>query len=742
MSTTALQARASRGVQRIARSFRRRVRAPIFLQHEEAECGAASLGTILAYHGRWVSIDELRKECAVSRDGSTALDVAQAAQKYGLTVDAWRKDTHELASIKLPAILFWEFNHFLILEAIGTDRYYLNDPANGRRIVSEETFGRAFTGIVMELQPGPDFIPGGLRRGIFRKAWPWLRDLKKPLVFALFCGFLLAVTGLVPPILLTVFINHVLLSSESYLGPYIAIIAILVAVLMYILTWMQQRSLQRMSTRLSAVQAESMLSHLFKLPGKFFAHRLVGDLTSRVQLIDEVATVMSKEFAVVMIELVMSLLFLAVMVFYDPILAIAILILALSNAALTSLATRRRNDENLQMRHEQARLAGVTAFGLRNAEFLRATAGESDFFGRWTGHQARELTARQKFAELGYLTAALPNLLLLLGATVVFGLGSWRVSTGDISIGTLFGFYFIAVAFLRPMGRFVQSLDAFQTLESALQRIEDTTSTEQDSLLSDRDNSDSQEIATLNGRLKLVGRLEMRNVTFGYRPNDEPLVKDFNLTLEPGQRIALIGSTGSGKSTLLKLATGEYTPWSGEVLFDGLSAQQIPRQVFTSSVAIVDQHIFLYSGTVRDNLTMWNPAVTDAQIVNAVRDASIHTEILTRASGYDSLVAEDGSNFSHGQRQRLEIARALVSEPSLLLLDEATSKLDEVTETKIDLALRRRGCTCLVVAHRLSTIRDCDQIIVLDKGKVAQRGTHDELILDQSGLYYRLIQVA
>ena len=718
-----------------------RVRTPIVLQHEEAECGAASLGTILSYYRRWVPIDELRKSCAVNRDGSTALDLAQAAQKYGLMVDAWRKEIDDLATMRLPAIIFWEFNHFLVLERIGKGKYYLNDPANGRRTVSKETFHHAFTGIILELQPGPDFVPGGSRRGIMRKAWPWLRNVKGTLAFAMLCGLLLAVTTLISPILLTVFIDNVLLGSDRQLGSYVALLAIFIVILIYISSWMQHRSIQRLATRLSAVNAEKTLSHLFRLPSKFFAHRLVGDMTSRVQLIDDIAAVMSKQLIIVMIELTMSCLFLVLMIIYDPILAFAIMSLAIANAVLTRIATKRRNDENLQMRHEQGYLAGVTAFGLRNIESLRATAGENDFFGRWSGYQARELTARQKFAELGYITASLPNLFLLLAAAITFGLGGWRVESGDLTIGSLIGFYVLSIGFLQPVGRLVQSADAFQILDSELQRIEDMTAAEEDPLLAKFSESDSQRITTLNGRLRLVGRLEMRNITFGYRPNHDPLIEDFNVTIEPGQRVAIIGSTGSGKSTLLKLATGEYTPWSGEVLYDGLPVKDIPRQIFTDSVAVVDQHIFLYSGTIRDNLTMWNPAASDAQIVSAVRDANIHSEIVSRTAGYDSVVTEDGTNFSHGQRQRLEIARALVSEPAILLLDEATSRLDAVTEMEIDMALRRRGCSCLVVAHRLSTIRDCDQIVVLDGGKVAQRGTHDELIADATGLYRRLVQL-
>ena len=428
------------------------------------------------------------------------------------------------------------------------------------------------------------------------------------------------------------------------------------------------------------------------------------------------------------------------MLVYDAVLTVVVLGLAIVNLAATRIASKLRNDENRQVRRERALLTGISAAGMRNIESLRATATEDDFFARWSGHQARELIARQKFAEFGRLTSALPAVLTLLGAAAIFGVGGVRVASGDMTLGALMGFYVLAGNFLRPVGRFVLSADAFEVLESNLQRIDDIATATQDPALAAGRGETPGQVATLNGRLRLDGRIELRNVTFGYRRNQPPLIENFSLAFEPGQRVAVIGPTGSGKSTLLKLVSGEYTPWAGEVLVDGMPIAEVPRPVLVSSMSIVDQHIFLFSGTVRDNLTMWNSAVEDHQVVTAAKDALIHDDIVARTGGYDAVVQEGGLNFSQGQRQRLEIARALVLNPSVMLLDEATSRLDAVTELGVDDALRRRGCACLMIAHRLSTIRDCDQIVVLERGREVQRGIHRELLADDGGLYRRLLE--
>ena len=720
--------------------LRRPKRLPLFPQLEMSECGAACLGIVLASFGRWATLEELRAACNVGRDGASAADIVRGGQQYGLKITGWRRSIEELSTIATPAILFWDFNHFLILEGVRGGRYYLNDPANGHRIVSEETINQSYTGVVLQAERDEGFQRGGSPPGLAKMIWPWLRGSLRPLAFAAIAGLLLALPSLALPLLLSVFIDNVLVTGDRQWGATLAIAALVAGVAIYALTWLQQINLRRLAIRLSVMQSDRFLSRLFRLPIPFFSHRHTGDITSRVQLIAGVAAGASGQFVGIAIELVMSLLFLALMLYFDPLMGAAVLGLGVLNILLMRLLSSARSNENRQLRREQAMLFSTGASGLRNMDSIRATASENDFFSRWTGYQARELVSRQRFVELGHVIVSLPPLFIVLGGAVVLGLGGWRVIEGEMTLGTLTGFYIVAGLFLQPIARLVQSADAFQILDADIQRINDVGSAAPDVGGEDLEDDSPENVSTLNGRLRLAGRIELRDVSFGYRPNYPPLIENLSLTIEPGQRVAVVGTTGSGKSTLVKLLSGEHAPWSGEILFDGVSRNEIPRRVLTNSIGVVDQQIFLFAATVRDNLTMWNPTTTEQQLFAAARDAQIHTEIMGRDAGYDSDVAEGGTNFSGGQRQRFEIARALVNDPSVLLLDEATSTLDAATEAQIDDSLRRRGPTCFIVAHRLSTIRDCDQIIVLDQGHAIQRGTHNELMADEDGTYARLMQ--
>ena len=718
---------------------RRRVHTPLMLQQEETECGAVSLGIVLAHFGRWVSLEELRGACAVNRDGCDAADITRAARRYGLETQGWRREPEQLRGMDLPLIIFWEFNHFLVLEGFRGSDYLVNDPANGHRVIEEEEFDQGFTGVALSFQKGPQFQAGGARPGILLRLWPWLREVTGPLAFALLCGLLLAIPALALPLLLSVFVDDVLSGQEPAWGRAIIAGLALSGALVYLLTWLRQRCLRLLAVRLSVENADRFIRRLFRLRMDFFTQRYSGDLASRVQLIDEIAVVATTQFVGVLIELTASAVFLVAMFVYDPVLAGVVTAIGAANVVIMRQITRTRVGENRRLQREQGKLQGISMYGLRSMDAIQAVSAENDFFAHWSGYQARELRARQRFAELGHVIASLPGLFLIASNAAVLGIGGWRVIEGEMTLGVMMAIYVLATNFLLPISRLVQFSDLFQILEANLQRLEDVLDAPEDRFFQNRDGEPGASETAFEKQLRLSGQLDLRNVRFGYKAGREPLLEDFSLSIKPGQRVAVVGPTGSGKSTLAQLVAGVHQPWSGEILLDGQPRTSISRELLTNSVAMVDQRVFLFAASVRDNLTMWNPEIPDQYVIAAAVDAQIHEDILARAHGYDSAVEEGGGNFSGGQRQRLEIARALVGNQSLLILDEATSALDPVTEMRLDQALRRRGCSCLIVAHRLSTIRDCDLIVVLEKGKEVQRGTHPELMADTDGLYRRLM---
>ena len=753
----------------------RRARTPLVFQMEATECGAACLAAVLRHFGHWVSLEEMRAACDVGRDGCSAADIVRAARQYGLQATGWRQDLEDLPGLSLPAILFWEFRHFVVLERIGRRGYHLNDPSRGRCVVDRDGFDRGFTGVALELAPGESFRRTGRRPGVLRRLWPWVRGLWQSLLFAVLAGLLLAVPGVAAPVLLALFVDDVLAGGQRHWSGVLVAAMAAAAALAYLLTWLRVRALRRLSIAVAVRQADRFVGRLLGRSAGFFARRMAGDLLSRMHSIERVVTVGVQQSVGVTVEVAMSLAFLSLMFVYDAPLAAVVVLIAVSGAIAARLASRWRTDDSHALRREQGLWTGVGLGGLRIIETIRATASEDGFFARWSGHQARELNARQRFEELGHVTEAVPVLFTALGGAAVLGIGGWYASSAAMPAGSLIAFYVLAWNFLQPVGRFVQFAELVRTLDAELARLEevlDPLDAGNDPLDAGNDPPDAgndppdaerapagavsaapdtgvaakpsatPSVASVGGRLRLRGRVEMREVTFGFHRFRSPLIDRFNLTIEPGQRVAIVGPSGSGKSTLSLLAAGIYRPWSGRILFDGMSRGEIPRDVLNDSISVVTQDTALIAGSVRDNLTLWDPNVPDPLVIGAARDAAIHDDIIARSRGYDAEIEEGGRNFSGGQRQRLEIARALVTGPSLLILDEATAALDAVTEMRIDDALRRRGCSCLLVAHRLSTIRDCDRIIVLDGGRAVQDGVHDDLIAAEAGLYRELVHAS
>ncbi|MCY3566503.1 MAG: ATP-binding cassette domain-containing protein, partial [Gammaproteobacteria bacterium] len=634
--------------------------------------------------------------------------------------------------------LFWQFNHFVVLEGFDDNHFYLNDPASGRRRLTVEEFNKGYSRIALKFERGDSFEPGGRRPGIWQQAKARLDGSWGAITGVFSCGLMLALLALLVPASVSVFVDHVLVNGEPW-GVAAAALLAGGGILVYLLSLLKHRFLKRLSIKISVAGYSRGFSRLLRLPVEFFNHRMVGDLTDRVSAIDRIAKNLTEQFLILIIDMAAGVVFLAAMLFVDVRLGLIVLALAMLNAVLAHFVKEMRAGRSDAMRREQGLLLGVGMQMLNHADNLRMVGADDRYYARWSGQQALELDARKRYAELGYVNTGLPGLISILASAIILAFGAVRVLDGEITLGALAGFYILAAMFLAPIGRFVEFADKRQAIESDLHRLEDITKTPVDPVFTRR-NPEADSIPTFNGRLQLAGQVELRNVTFGYNRSRPPLIKDFNLVIKPGQRVAIVGPSGSGKSTLSRLVAGLNQPWSGEVLFDGHPRYEIPEEVLQRSVSMVDQDVVLFSATLRDNITLWNPAIPDETIIAATRDACIHDEILRRPRGYSTSVEEGGVNFSGGQRQRLEISRALVGNPTVLILDEATSALDAATEEFIDDALRRRGVTCLIVAHRLSTVRDCDEIIVLDKGVEVQRGTHEELIEDREGVYYKLVK--
>jgi NHLM bacteriocin system ABC transporter peptidase/ATP-binding protein len=688
---------------------------------------------VLGHFGRKVSLEELRTACGVSRDGSNAANLVKAGRSYGLVTSAFRKELDDLPALGFPVIVFWGFNHFLVVEGITKRGVQVNDPASGRRVVSREEFDASFTGIVLTFAPGDDFHSGGHERSLFASLRGRLHGSGPAIAFCVVAGLGLVVPGLVVPGLLKVFVDQYLVQDKTSLLTTILIGVAVSVVLKAVLTYLQQRYLNRLETKLSLRMSGGFLWHVLHLPMSFYSQRSVGDVAWRVSLNDQVSELLSGRLSTTVLSGITVVFFLGLMARYSLVLTAVSVGLALFNFVVLRQLLRRQGELNSRLLRERALVQGAAVGGLGMIETIKASGAESEFFSRWAGLSTRSLNAQQGIAVPTEVVGALPVMLAALTNAAVLGLGAYFVIQGSFSVGTLVAFQSLLMSFLAPVGEFVTLGSSIQLVQGGLKRLDDVLDHPTDKALVDDPAPDVGRPLAL-----LEGRVSLRDLTFGYSPLAPPLIEGFDVDLEPGRRVAFVGGSGSGKSTLAKLVSGLYQPWSGEVLFDGTPRLSLPRRVIANSVGFVDQEISLFPGTVRDNISLWDETIDEFDVVEAAKDACIHDDIAARPGGYNSMVDEGGANFSGGQRQRLEIARALARRPSTLVLDEATSALDPLTERVIDQNLRRRGCACITIAHRLSTIRDADEIIVLSAGKVIERGTHESMKV-AGGPYSKLI---
>jgi ATP-binding cassette, subfamily C, bacterial len=711
-------------------------RTPTLLQMEAVECGAASLGMILGYHGRIVPLAELRQACGISRDGSKASNVLSAARSYNLQAKGFKVDLDGLQQLACPNIVFWNFNHFIVVEGFTKNQVFINDPATGRRTVSLSEFSESFTGVVLVFERGENFKKGGRKPSLFLALWDRLQGSGWSLLYCVLAGFLLVLPGLAMPTFSQVFVDQVLIQGrEDWLRPLIFGMLFTAAVT-GLLTRLQLQLLRRMKIKLSMSMSSKFLWHLLHLPVSFYDQRFAGEISSRIQLNDRLASLLSGKLATTVISAVMVIFYAVVMWQYECVLTLIGIAFVVVNLVALQWVSRLRVDTNIRMMQEQGKVSGVAIAGLQSMETLKASGLESDFFIRWAGYYAKAINVRQDMDNLNQKLGALPSFLMGVTSMLLIVVGGLRVmdSGGTFTIGMLVAFQSLMQQFMQPVNQLISLGGDLQELEGNLNRLDDV-------LQNPVEGSGETKNSSLSSPTppKLEGYLELRDITFGYNRTAAPLIENFSLSLKPGQRVALVGGSGSGKSTVAKLVSALYQPWAGEIYLDGQPRNQLPKQVLVNSIATIEQEIMLFAGSVRDNLTLWDTTIPDSNLIQACRDAAILEIVRSLPGGFNADLLEGAVNLSGGQRQRLEIARALVNNPSILVMDEATSALDAETEKIIDQNLRLRGCTCLIVAHRLSTIRDCDEIIVMSRGKVVQRGTHDELS-QVEGHYLELIK--
>ena len=706
---------------------------PVVMQMEALECGAACLTMIMAYYDKWVPLEQVRLDCGVSRDGSNARNMLIAARNYGFEAQGFRCEIDALRrEIQLPCIIHWNFDHFVVLRGFRGRHALLNDPARGDVKVSLEELDRSFTGICLQITPGEGFQPGGKPKSTLAFARKRLTGAGAAVAFVMLSTVIVSLFGIIGPIFSNFFMDRLLTGeNRELLAPFLILLAVLSAA-QILVAWIQAVYSLKIAGKMAMVGSSSFLWKLLQMPMSFFSQRLAGDILQRLGTNATIAGTLVNTFAPLLLNTGMMLFYLVVMLRYSvtmTIVGIATILLQLIVSRI--IAAKRVNITRVQMR-DSGKLSSATVSGIQMVETIKASGAENGFFQKWAGYQASVNASQVRFARLDELLGMIPALLGSLAGSAVLVLGVYQAMQGRFTIGMIMSFQGFLSAFMSPAMMLITAGQSIQEMRTDMERVEDVMQYPADQRFAPEGEREEEDYA------KLSGEVELRNVSFGYAPLAAPLIRDFSLHIKPGSRVAIVGASGCGKSTLSKLISGLYAPWSGEILFDGKPLSQIDRSVFTGSVAVVDQDIVLFEDSIANNIKMWDSSIEDFEMILAARDAQIYTDIMAREGGFAGKLSEGGRDLSGGQRQRLEIARVLAQDPTLIILDEATSALDALTEYELVKAIKDRGITCIVIAHRLSTIRDCDEIVVLDKGQMVERGTHEELYA-RGGLYADLI---
>jgi NHLM bacteriocin system ABC transporter peptidase/ATP-binding protein len=697
---------------------------------EATECGAASLSMIFAFFGRHVALEQMRIETGVSRDGCSAGNIMRAAQRFGLNCRGFRKEPEALRTINTPSIIHWNFNHFVVFEGIRGKSAYINDPAFGRRRIALDELDECYTGIILTFEKTSSFVTGKKPKSPAQLINSRLSGQYGVLLKLVYVGLLLIVPGALLPILTQVFIDDVLIRGSTAWFAQIIFLLVMAITLRAGLQYYRIRVLHRFQSKLMLLSVRSFLSRLFHLPIGFFDQRYAGDLVSRVGSSNKVNSFLAGDLTTTLLNIVTVAAYLALMFMYNIWLTLVSVVSIIISLIVMRLMSASMSELTVKQQQDSGKYAGALIAGLSIAPAIKASGAENDYISRVIGFNAKAFLLEQRLGRLQMIAAAISGQLERITTVLILLAGALFVIQGSLTIGMLAAFTILFAMFIKPANDIAGFIRSIGRLKANMYRIEDIQNYEVDSKYIKRD-----DIKAWSS--KLSGKMELADISFGYSILAEPLIENFGFKLATGKTIALTGPSGSGKTTVSRIISGLYAPWSGDLIFDGTAYGRIPDEVKNASIATVSQNITLFSGSIKDNLTMWNSSILTRDIIAAAEDACIHDTIMHRPGGYEYHLEENGANLSCGQRQRLEIARALTINPSILIMDEATSALDPLVEKQIIDNIKRRGCTCIIVTHRLSAIRDCDEIIVMDHGKISQRGTHDKL-LASDGLYSKL----
>ena len=656
-----------------------------------------------------------------------------AARSYGFAAKGYRYEPDSLRTDgQFPCIIHWNMEHFVVLNGFTKDKAVLNDPARGLVSVSMEEFDRSFTGICLMLEPGADFTPGGKPKSVLEFARHRLKGAGPAIAFVVLCTIIGSLLGIIQPAFSRIFYDRLLTGQNpEWFMPFMAAL-IVFSCLQVFIAGVQMLYSNRINARFAVVGSTSFLWKVLHLPMDFFSQRLAGDIQARQSSNAGVANALVNTFAPLSLQLIMMVFYFVVMVRYSWQLTLLGLVSIAVNMAMARVISQKRiNLSRVQMR-DGGKLSSATVSGIEMIETIKASGAENGFFGRWAGYQASVNTQQMRSARMEQILGLIPSVISVVCSSAITIAGAWLTMNGQFTVGMIAQFQGFLSSFSGPIGSLISAGQSLMEMRTEMERIEDVMQYPDDPAFHTAPDEAEGSFE------KLSGMVELKNVTFGYSRLAQPLIRDFNLTLKPGSRVALVGASGCGKSTVAKLISGLYQPWSGEILFDGQPMGSISREKLTGSLAVVDQDIVIFEDTIANNIRMWDTSIEDFEVTLAAWDAQIYHDIMRRDGGFQNKLTEGGKDLSGGQRQRLEIARVLAQDPTIIIMDEATSALDAKTEYEVVSAIRNRGITCIVVAHRLSTIRDCDEILVMDGGLVVERGTHEELMA-RGGRYTELV---